>query len=138
MELDEEDYEALGFGGQRASEELARHVRYKMAMNVLAVKAWRKAHPEKYRALVKKRYWQIKADPIQHAKAKASYVKYNKSLKGKTKRAVSAKKRHTKLKQDPVRYAARLKQQADSAKRRRERANSGKQDTNNKRTTRIE
>lgn len=83
LTLDEETLETLGWGTQKAIEGLAKHLGYKSAYLREYMRQWRKANPDKYKAIYKRRWLTIKANPKLLAKAKAQVAKYRKTAKGK-------------------------------------------------------
>ena len=125
MELDDETLETLGWGTQKAKEELARHVGYVQAYKTEYMRKWRKDNPDKSKAIYLKRWKTIKADPVLHAKAKAQAAKYY-------------KKRKIKFKTDPVfvaAFTARLERRDAKRKLRESKTKRGTTTTNS--TTRT-
>lgn len=86
LELDEDDLESLGWGGQRAYEVLAADLEYaSAAYNKYMreyMRQWRINNAAKAKKIAKASRANIKADPTKYSKKKASDKKYRKSTKG--------------------------------------------------------
>lgn len=116
MDLDEDDYEALGYGAQKALERLAKDVGYVQAYRTLYMRQWRKDNPDKVKAIAKRRWQTIKADVIRKAKAAARVAKYRKTENGKASNRKRAKRHYEKYK-DKINAKNREKYAAKKAAR---------------------
>lgn len=123
LELDEEDYESLGYGNQKAYEVLAVDMAYaRSAYNTYMreyMREWRKQNPALSKE-INKRYRQTEKGK---ANARRSYAKYIKSAKGKANQAIRSKEYLAKIKKDPVKYRLLLDKLNTQAKARRAKRN---------------
>lgn len=128
MELDEDDYEALGF----VKADVANPQKFNKKLSALGLiltsdvwvhqtlgkekkQSWRLRFPERYKE-INKRY---RKSTKGKATVKEYRKKYLKTPKAKTGQAKRQQKHYQKIKNDPVKYATYLKQKAALIKKRR-------------------
>lgn len=138
MDLDDEDYELLGY----VKADVAKPQKYNTKLNTLGLiltsnswvrhtlgkekkVSWRLRFPEKYKEINKKYR--------KSAKGKATAKAYRKAHpRPKDKSAKRNREWYKRIKKDPVKYAAYLAKQAKNIKIRRERKRGTKTTTTNK------
>ncbi len=124
MELDEEYYEELGYGGQRAYEVLAADMEYaRIAYNRYMreyMRTWRRLNKTKYKE-IRKRY---RNSEKGKATTKVTNTRYALSPKGKAANRKSHANYIAKVKADPIKWADYLarKKASDKARYNRKKA----------------